>query len=65
MLDLCELTLKTRDLLGERVLVRLATALLRREACELAGVAQSAPLREMRRVQAFATKQFAERPFHT
>src|ERR1051325_2251740 len=52
-----ELALESRVLLSQRVLGRLAAALLRREARELAFVAFAPPRGEVRRVQALAAQQ--------
>src|SRR5690606_32176284 len=50
------LALQPRELVGERVLAHLATALLRRERGELATLALPPPLRQGRRVEALATQ---------
>jgi len=60
MLESLVLPLQARELVGERIFVRLGAPLLRREPGELAGVALAPPRHEVRRVQALPAQQLAD-----
>ena len=61
VLELLDLALKTRVLVGKLVSRRLRTTLPRREARELAGIPLASPRCELRGVQPLLSQQLAER----